>query len=82
MRMDWSPSDDNSAVCADCGEPIEDVGLQRTYLFAEDEVLCQACAMARGGVYDELHDRWVTPPNLHDLYPDGEKEFGPRGLAP
>ena len=80
--MEWSPNDDNSAVCADCGERIEDAGLERTYAFAEDELLCYACALARGGSYDEQHDHWVKAPKMDGLFPEGEKEFGPRGVSP
>jgi hypothetical protein len=30
-------------------------------------VLCDACAVDRGGVYDEPEDRWAVPPDLAGL---------------
>lgn len=51
--------------CADCGAetlPARD----RAYASGEI-VLCWACALRRGGSYDEEQDRWVVPPATADL---------------
>lgn len=80
--MEADDADPDVLACADCAVPIEDPGLERAYLFAEDQALCQVCAKKRGGVYDELDDRWVVAPNMSGLFPDGDPEFGPRGVAP
>lgn len=54
------------SVCADCGAETSP-GRERGYAFGEDAVLCWACAVRRGGSYDETHDRWVEPPETGDL---------------
>lgn len=77
--MGW---DDASVACADCGEPLDDPALERAYSFADDQVLCYLCAVARGGAYDEQDDSWVAVPSLEGLFPSGDAEFGSRGLAP
>ncbi len=68
--------------CEHCGEEIQDVALERGYMFSEDKALCYACALARGGAYDELRDTWVRPPDMSGLSLDGDPEFGLRGTAP
>lgn len=59
---------DTSAVCAQCGAEFSPE-LERGYVFGDedDQVLCYACALARSGVHDEVHDRWVKPPDLSGL---------------
>jgi hypothetical protein len=56
-------------ICASCGAEV--LSLERIFAFetGDDEpaVLCAACAMARGGQYEELHDRWVRAPDVTDL---------------
>lgn len=52
--------------CTDCGQ---DVGLEDSHAFelGGGGVLCWACALKRGGVYDEKYDRWVVTPKAEDL---------------
>jgi hypothetical protein len=80
--MACSEEEDTSLACARCAEQIEDVGVERGYLFAEDQALCYACATARGGQYDEPRDCWIRAPDLSGLELDGDHEYGPRGIAP
>ncbi len=53
-------------ICADCGL---DTGLDdsRAFEVTDDEVLCWACALRRGGVFDAEQERWTVPPDLADL---------------
>ena len=53
-------------ACADCGVEIS-LGADRVYLVTEAAGLCMACAMRRGGVYDDLHDNWRRAPSLSGL---------------
>lgn len=55
--------------CADCGAEVH-VSRDRTYALDAARVLCFACAVKRGGAYDEQHDLWVESPDLADLPPD------------
>lgn len=63
------PDEGHGWVCASCGAEIEGVA-DRPYAYGDDDVLCFACSVARGGVYDDHYDRWVTTPDLRDLEPD------------
>jgi hypothetical protein len=56
------------SMCMECGEEVWPER-ERAYLLTDDDVLCQACAARRGGVYDELRDIWSPPPSLHGLAP-------------
>ena len=77
------PDDDDPGLrCEMCGDEIEDVALERGYMFAEDQAICYVCAIARGGSYDAHRDTWVRAPNLTGLYTEGDREFGLRGAAP
>jgi hypothetical protein len=58
-------TDEIDLVCGDCGASIGEV--DRSYPFGTDSVLCEACALRRGGVYDEQEDRWITHPFVDDL---------------
>jgi hypothetical protein len=58
--------------CASCGELIAE-GLTPSYELDEQIVLCWACAIERGGRYDEESDRWVVPPDTRDLVKDEER---------
>jgi hypothetical protein len=52
--------------CAECGAemvPARD----RSYACEADAFLCFACAVRRGGAYDERLDRWTTPPDTSGL---------------
>ena len=53
-------------TCAACGGEIAP-GRDRVYAFEPEGALCMACAIARGGRYDEAHDRWTRPPDTSDL---------------
>lgn len=52
-------------VCRGCGAEIS--SLDRSFVFGEDEALCYACAVDRGGVYDERLDAWEQAPSVTDL---------------
>jgi len=52
-------------TCADCGGRAGRG--ERTFAVDDDSVLCFACAMRRGGSYDERHDTWSTEPEIDDL---------------
>ena len=52
--------------CAACGADVLPE-TDRVFAFGEENLLCYACASARGGVYDEVEDRWVRAPQLRDL---------------
>lgn len=56
----------NLATCALCGAELSVAG-DRRYAFGSDGVLCYACAVERGGVYDELHDRWTQDADTSGL---------------
>lgn len=66
--------DDTVGTCTDCGQ---DVGLEVSHAFAPGGgvVLCWACAVRRGGVYDEKYDTWISPPRTGDL-PDERRPHG------
>jgi hypothetical protein len=51
-------------VCASCAAEVAPE--QRTYAF-DESVLCYECGLARGGSYDEVHDRWTRAPDVSDL---------------
>lgn len=53
-------------ACVDCGAEIS-LGADRVYPVTEEAGLCLACAMKRGGVYDEAHDNWKKAPSLSGL---------------
>jgi hypothetical protein len=53
-------------TCALCDAELEP-GADCAYYFAEHGVLCFSCALARGGAYDSVGDRWTTPPHVSDL---------------
>jgi hypothetical protein len=53
-------------LCLDCGEPV-DTEIGRVFTFGERGVLCWTCAARRGGEHDDVHDRWITAPNVTDL---------------
>jgi hypothetical protein len=51
-------------TCASCATEV--LTTERCYAF-DDSVLCFECSIARGGAYDELHDRWTRSPDVADL---------------
>jgi hypothetical protein len=54
------------STCIVCGEEVF-AERERSYLVTGDDILCYACALARGGVFDELHDRWTRAPKVDNL---------------
>lgn len=53
-------------TCVDCGSEVSG-SLDRAYAFGPRGLLCRACAIRRGGSYDEGQDRWVRDPDVSDL---------------
>jgi hypothetical protein len=53
-------------VCAVCGTSLSVAG-DRAYGFGADSALCWDCAVARGGRYDAVHERWEVPPRTDGL---------------
>ena len=53
-------------TCLDCGQEIS-LGADRVFLVTEESALCCACALNRGGSYDEAHDTWSKAPDLSGL---------------
>jgi hypothetical protein len=64
---------DGLVECADCGVPV-DVEFERGYRVADNSALCMACAIKRGGSFDEDEDLWSVPPDVIGLFPDTEHE--------
>jgi len=54
------------SLCADCGAEILPAR-DRGFSLGGDLALCMACAVRRGGAYDEEYDRWVRVPDTADL---------------
>jgi hypothetical protein len=52
-------------ICVDCDAEIADV--ERGFAVDDERYLCFACAVKRGGKYDETHDHWDPPPSLEGL---------------
>ncbi|HEY8122323.1 MAG TPA: DUF4136 domain-containing protein [Myxococcota bacterium] len=64
-------------LCTACGAEVH-AARDRTYALDAERVLCFACAVRRGGAYDEQHDLWRAAPDLTDLAPDdGARERNP-----
>ncbi len=53
------------ADCIDCGATISP-GRDRGFSLTQSTCLCFECAIRRGGVYDEPHDRWLVRPKIAD----------------
>jgi hypothetical protein len=66
--MSQGPGPDEQAMdrCALCGADL-DVGRERGFAVGADAALCFACAVARGGRFDEAEQRWVVEPDFGDL---------------
>jgi hypothetical protein len=54
-------------TCAECGAELTP-GVDREYAFGSEAFLCYACAVRRGGVYDEAHDRWLEGADTSGLH--------------
>lgn len=63
--------------CVACGADVLPE-TDRVFAVGEDAVLCYACASARGGVYDEVEDRWSPAPRWTE---PGSSEPSPRARA-
>jgi len=57
---------DSLSTCVDCGAEIG-AGPDEAFTFGSTGVLCNACALRRGGRYDAARDHWVGEPDLSDL---------------
>lgn len=51
--------------CVDCGAEV--AALDRVYSVSDETDLCFACAVRRGGQWDEAHDGWSRPPEIADI---------------
>jgi len=59
-------------ACLSCGAEVS-LGVDRAFALTDDAALCFACAVRRGGSYNEAHDQWTKAPNLsglRDIAPD------------
>lgn len=56
------------ATCVECGAEIAP-STERGFALTSDSFLCFACAVRRGGRYDERLDRWEEAPGVGDLAP-------------
>ena len=63
---------DTADVCSACGAAVDE-SAQGAFGFGTENVLCGACARARGGRYDALRDTWDTLPDLSGL---GDEAYG------
>ena len=54
--------------CSECGSDVH-ASRDRTYAIDAERMLCFACALRRGGSYDEGHDFWKQAPDLEGLAP-------------
>lgn len=57
---------DDLIQCIDCGAEISP-GADRGYLVNDEQVLCYACSIRRGGAWDSAHERWQKSPDLSGL---------------
>ena len=61
-REEW----EGTRECADCGCAVA-ADSERAFGFGTENVLCAACATARGGRYDAERDVWEAAPDLAGL---------------
>lgn len=54
------------STCIVCGDEVL-AERERAYVINGDDLLCHACALAHGGAFDEVHDRWTRAPKLDSL---------------
>ncbi len=52
--------------CLNCGAEVS-LAVDRTFAVSDDTGICFDCAIKRGGMYDEAHDRWTRPPSMLGL---------------
>lgn len=64
------PDDDDFeeqlTACIDCGATVVPAQ-ERGFAITDEVVLCQACAVRRGGVYDDARDAWAIAPRLDEI---------------
>jgi hypothetical protein len=53
---------DDIVDCCDCGATVAP-DTDRVFALSDETFLCFACAVARGGVYDGMEERWTVAPN-------------------
>ena len=63
---------DSADACSACGAAVEE-NTQGAFGFGTENVLCGACARARGGRYDPVRDAWDALPDLSGL---GDEAYG------
>jgi len=61
-REEWESED----ACAQCGARVH-AGTGGAFGFGDENVLCRACATARGGRYAAARDEWDVAPDLSGL---------------
>jgi len=52
--------------CVDCGHSV-DPAFDRSFAITDEILLCHACAVRRGGVYDSDDERWAAAPSLDGI---------------
>ena len=57
---------DENEACSSCGAVLLSDS-ERGFRFGTGNVLCTACAIARGGQYDAARDAWSVLPDLSGL---------------
>ena len=70
--MEQDDRSEEALVCAACGAAVAS-DAERAFEFGDENVLCAACATARGGRYDEHRDAWEPPPDLSGI---GDEAYG------
>jgi hypothetical protein len=60
------PKHEPLMACTDCRKPFSPAQ-ERGFELDDGGGLCFDCTVIRGGVYDGLYERWVTPPRLDGL---------------
>lgn len=71
---------EETVECIDCGATISPE-VDRAYAITSEAFLCYDCAVRRGGVYDDLDDRWTTAPDVSDE-PEQRLDLGEFRRAP
>ena len=66
------PENFDQLSCIDCGAAVDadQAVAERTFAVTPEVVLCNACAVRRGGVYDDADDKWKVAPRLEGVAPE------------
>jgi hypothetical protein len=66
MQDEFEEGSGSEEVCSACGAAVDadDAGV---FAFGTENLLCAACARARGGRYDARRDAWEAEPDLSGL---------------